>query len=273
MRDQFEKTLLILLTLNVIYVYYIDHKLLVLIIRATQLFRVSFHHHHHNFQLFPFFIPENKQTKLTVHLSFFYLSLSKLLWFPHSVSTTQRGTAVLLLVSNIPILLIHKLLFSGPNISRNLGEMLFINFIGTEPKSLFKVLFVDVVTMTIQAILLQCRWDPVSIRILSDFPVPASEPLIPLEDDPFVISRVVSAETTAASPTSSSPDHHHHHRSHSHRREHDHSLEHGLEHGLEGEHEHDPDHDHVYVHERARERERERERHNSATRVEQTTDP
>lgn len=40
MRAEFEQTLLTILTLNVIYMYYIDHKLIVLIIRACQVIRV-----------------------------------------------------------------------------------------------------------------------------------------------------------------------------------------------------------------------------------------
>lgn len=40
-RADFEQTLLTVLTLNVLYMYYIDHKLLVLFIRASQVIRVS----------------------------------------------------------------------------------------------------------------------------------------------------------------------------------------------------------------------------------------
>lgn len=42
-RSEFDHTVLTLLTLNVIYMYYIDHTLMVLLIRVSQLLRVRFH--------------------------------------------------------------------------------------------------------------------------------------------------------------------------------------------------------------------------------------
>jgi len=76
------------------------------------------------------------------------------------------------------VILIHKLLFTGPNIAENIGQMLFINFIGPEPKSLAKVLYVDVVIMVFQAILLQCKWDSTGLHVLSALPVPIGESLV-----------------------------------------------------------------------------------------------
>lgn len=88
---------------------------------------------------------------------------------------------MLLLVSNLPVLLIHKMLFSGPGITNNIGDMLFINFIGPEPKSLTKILAVDVVIMTLQAMLLQSKWEWESsflnLQLVSALPVPISESL------------------------------------------------------------------------------------------------
>lgn len=88
---------------------------------------------------------------------------------------------MLLLVSNLPVLLIHKMLFSGPGIATNIGAMLFINFIGPEPKSLTKILAVDVVIMTLQAMLLQSKWEWegnfLNLQLVSVLPVPISESL------------------------------------------------------------------------------------------------
>eukprot|EP00177_Eucheuma_denticulatum_P001690 GFKZ01003039.1.p2 GENE.GFKZ01003039.1~~GFKZ01003039.1.p2 ORF type:complete len:119 (+),score=17.44 GFKZ01003039.1:666-1022(+) len=86
---------------------------------------------------------------------------------------------MLLIVSNIPVLFIHKMLFSGPNVDQKIGQMLFINFIGPEPKSLAKILAVDILIMALQAMLLQCKWDlePRVFSLLSALPVPVSENL------------------------------------------------------------------------------------------------
>lgn len=62
--------------------------------------------------------------------------------------------------------------------------MLFINFIGNEPKSLWKVLFVDFITIVLQALILQYRWDPAAFPLLSALPVPMSDPLVRISEDP-----------------------------------------------------------------------------------------
>lgn len=74
------------------------------------------------------------------------------------------------------------MLFTGPDIKGNIGEMLFINFIGPEPKSLAKILTVDLITISLEAILLQSKWELESfgLHILSALPVPISEPLMRL---------------------------------------------------------------------------------------------
>lgn len=64
--------------------------------------------------------------------------------------------------------------------------MLFINFIGPEPKTLTKVLVVDLITIVLQAFILQCRWDPYSIHLISAFPLPVADTLIAVDDDPFL---------------------------------------------------------------------------------------
>lgn len=63
--------------------------------------------------------------------------------------------------------------------------MLFINFIGPEPKSLINVLIADFIIIILETTFLQCRWDS-SFRIITALPVPISDPLIPVDDDPIV---------------------------------------------------------------------------------------
>ncbi|PXF49549.1 hypothetical protein BWQ96_00619 [Gracilariopsis chorda] len=103
-RAEFEYTLLLVLAIHVVYMYYLDHTLLVFLIRASQLIR--------------------------------------LLYFPFENQANQRGTAVLLLLSNLPVLAIHKMIFMSSQ-RKHFGQMLFINFIGPEPKSLAKTLYID----------------------------------------------------------------------------------------------------------------------------------
>lgn len=88
----------------------------------------------------------------------------------------------MLLLSNLPVLAIHKMMFIASD--RSFGEMLFINFIGPEPKSLFKTLYIDFITIVLQTILLQCKWDILALRIISALPVPACQPLVPISEDP-----------------------------------------------------------------------------------------
>lgn len=52
-------------------------------------------------------------------------------------------------MSNIPVLLIHAAII----VDGKVGDMLLINFIGPEPFPLAKLLYVDVVTMALQATL------------------------------------------------------------------------------------------------------------------------
>lgn len=85
------------------------------------------------------------------------------------------------------MVVIHKVIFSGPNIARNVGDMLFINFIGPEPKNLFNVMMVDIITVFLEAVLLQCRWDSSTLRIITALPLPVAETLIPVEDDPIIL--------------------------------------------------------------------------------------
>lgn len=70
-------------------------------------------------------------------------------------------------MSNVPVVLIHATMFA-----RDIGAMLFINFIGPEPKSLAKILYVDALIMVLQSILLQCKWDTTDLQLLSSPPMP-----------------------------------------------------------------------------------------------------
>lgn len=114
---------------------------------------------------------------------------------------------MLLLVSNLPVLLIHKMLFSGSGIASNIGNMLFINFIGPEPKSLAKVLAADVIIMTLQAMLLQSKWEwegnVLYFHLVSVLPVPISESLAndaPAEEQSSTTERQNGEGSESGSP-------------------------------------------------------------------------
>lgn len=71
---------------------------------------------------------------------------------------------------------------SGPSENVNIGDMLFINFIGPEPKGLNKTLATDAVIMVLQAMLLQSKWEWEgnfdSFPFVSVLPVPATDVLL-----------------------------------------------------------------------------------------------
>lgn len=181
---EFEQTLLTILTLNVIYMYYIDHKLIVLIIRSCQVIGVCMQTEN---ELNTAGNGRGKTSELTVFALFSYPT-SQLFYFPFASPASHRGSAVFLLITNFPVLLIHEMLFTGKGASGNIGEMLFINFIGPEPKSLAKTLTVDCIIITLQVMLLQCKWDleNLGLYILSALPVPISDTLVPVQstDEP-----------------------------------------------------------------------------------------
>lgn len=111
LKADFEHSLVACLLFNTLYLYYCDARLLVLFIRSSQILR--------------------------------------LLYFPYETPAAQRSTALLLLMSNIPVLLIHAAII----VDGNVGDMLLINFIGPEPHPLAKLFYVDFVTMALQATL------------------------------------------------------------------------------------------------------------------------
>lgn len=53
--------------------------------------------------------------------------------------------------------------------------MLFINFIGPEPRSAAKIIFLDVLIVTLETLLFQCRLDPADRVILTMAPVPVAQ--------------------------------------------------------------------------------------------------
>lgn len=130
------------LTLNVIYTYYLDHTLFILVIRAAQVVR---------------------------------------LLFPYPNHASHQVTAVLLVCSTIPVLLVHAMLLTS---AASIGDMLFINFIGPEPKPLSKIFAVDLIILCLQATLLQCKSDTVPLSPLTVLPVPITDPLQPPESPP-----------------------------------------------------------------------------------------
>lgn len=132
-RAEFEQTLLTVLTLNVIYTYYLDHTFLVFVIRASQL-----------------------------------------LYLPYAHSSMQSRTTMSLILSSMLVLTIHNFLFVD---GKPIGQMLFINFIGPEPKSFTKLIAIDVLVILLQAMLLQVKWDGASLKPISILPLPISQPL------------------------------------------------------------------------------------------------
>lgn len=131
----------------------------------------------------------------------------QLMLFPHSSQASQRATAFLLLLSNVPVLLVHKMLFTGSNVESNIGHMLFINFVGSEPKSLLKTLSVDAIIVISQALLLQCKCDleAQSFHLLTALPVPNSENLTSANapaQTPDESQRFNSAEENESTPNS-----------------------------------------------------------------------
>ena len=132
-RAQFEQTILVVLTLNIIYTYYLDHTLLVFVIRTSQL-----------------------------------------LYLPYAHESSQKRTTMSILVTSLLVLVIHNVLFGDPS---QINEMLFINFIGPEPKSLVKLIAVDILVILLQAMLLQVRWESAVLKPISILPVPVSQSL------------------------------------------------------------------------------------------------
>lgn len=78
----------------------------------------------------------------------------------------------MLLVSNIPFVLEQKALFSGPDMISNIGEMLSINLIGTEPKIHFLSVVIDFITIFLQAVIFHISGNPVAIRNISALTAP-----------------------------------------------------------------------------------------------------
>lgn len=52
------------------------------------------------------------------------------------------------------------------------ARMLFINFIGPEPKAAYKVVFLDSLIISLQILLLQCRAEHSDRILLTSLPVP-----------------------------------------------------------------------------------------------------
>lgn len=72
--------------------------------------------------------------------------------------------------------IIHIFLFSASDVKMRVGDMLFINFIGPEPKSFIKGMAVDVLIIMHQVLLLQCKCEnpPQDFQFLSNLPIPVT---------------------------------------------------------------------------------------------------
>lgn len=90
------------------------------------------------------------------------------MFFPRENAIAQRGTASLILLSNLPVLLMHFIIFERGSTS----EMLIINFLATEPKSLSKILYLDILTILLQVLLIQFVWEEFPLKVLSSGPKP-----------------------------------------------------------------------------------------------------
>ncbi len=103
--------------------------------------------------------------------------LVKLLYYPFASEATQRSTSVLVVLTNIMVVLIHIAMVLQ---NEQPVRMLFINFIGPEPKAAYKVVFLDSLIITLQALLLQCRAEASDRILLTRLPVP-----VPRGDGPI----------------------------------------------------------------------------------------
>lgn len=126
---------------------------------------------------------------------------TQLLYFPYATAAAQHGTVLLLLVSNIPVLILHHVNFSYSK-EPPVGDMLFINFIGPEPRGFAKIVTVDSIIVILEALLLQCKWPSLTFRLLSVLPLPASEQLPSSSNEQSHSQGAESQETEHMSGTS-----------------------------------------------------------------------
>jgi hypothetical protein len=154
LKADFEHSLVSCLLFNTLYLYYCDARLLVLFIRSTQILR--------------------------------------LLYFPYESPPAQRSTSLLLVMSNIPVLLIHGAIIADGRV----GDMLLINFIGPEPHPLPKLFYVDAVTMVLQAALASVAAGD-ELFVTS----PPTAAALPAAAEPPAVVEEAGADAEAAAPS------------------------------------------------------------------------
>lgn len=74
-------------------------------------------------------------------------------------------------LSNVAVVMIHTISVMN---NEPPGRMLFINFIGVEPKSVFKVFFLDTLIILLELLLLQCRAERSECMFLTSSPMPVT---------------------------------------------------------------------------------------------------
>lgn len=94
----------------------------------------------------------------------------QLLYLPYASDVTLRSTSLLVWLSNLAVVFIHGAMVLQ---HESPGRMLFINFIGPEPKSPFKIIFLDALIIILEVLIVQCRLDSADRMILTMAPVPA----------------------------------------------------------------------------------------------------
>jgi hypothetical protein len=201
-RDRLQHALVSLLVINAVYMYHaIDMRLLVLLIRVSQVVRLLF-------PPLPFSLPPRRRpssrsagdqhressrandTGDADNDAAFDAEAQMIL------QMQQRSTGFLLFMTNVPVLLIHAAIFSEGGSAPT--DRLLINFLSDENFRNVKMFYVDAVTILLQVILAGLAvGDTRIISCIDAVPQPAATAIVPVP--------LSSAETTGASaarPTS-----------------------------------------------------------------------
>lgn len=90
------------------------------------------------------------------------------MFFPIGDPQAERNTASLVLLSNIPVLLLHFVIYE----KGKTDEMVIINFLAAEPKNLGKILYVDLLVLILQIMLIQFMWSDCFVKVVEPEPRP-----------------------------------------------------------------------------------------------------
>lgn len=95
----------------------------------------------------------------------------QLLQFPYASDASQWSTGLLVGFSNVIVVLIHVAVLLQNESS---GRMLFLNFIGEEPKSALKTFSLDTLIFGLEILMLRCRLVPDQIQLRPATPTSTS---------------------------------------------------------------------------------------------------